>query len=619
MRNKLLCLIVFFVQLGYAQILDDTTKAIYGTHSTNFYYEEAVVFNDSSRQQLDTTLDYHHLYNFTYTDGVPYQDLGALGSPQQEIFPVASKITGVQLGMNTTNRFAYQNDEVRYFDTKSPYSELTYYQNFNKQEYFDAQFSRSATENFNVGFRLTRIGSDNQIGGGGVDNQYVDAYAATMFTSLRALKNHYRLLANFRYYDYQLFESGGAFDDGGTIARESLFFDFVQTNLSNVSSQDRRANYHLYHHLSIDSAGSLQLFHTFDRERRRNIYTSTDQNVNRLELSGLSYNDFFPTVNFDSTGVNDSTSFTVYENKLGLKGTFLDFFYMGYVRYRDYSYKRNIDSSEFLLKEGKEVYVGGALQRSLWKNASLKIRGEVSPEGYVVAQNSLKSSFLDLNFNYVVAPPSALVDSTYNNHFGWSTNFSNMTQLEFKAKAKYRYQSLKAEVYGSYLLDKDYIYFNQAALPTQYDGVISTTKLGVKVQTNLGKFYAIEHALFGATSNEAIVRIPSYFNHLQLSFRTRPRAKHYLLMLGIDLYSRGKYYADAYMPYIQQFYLQDEFELQAYTWADVFVSIKVKNARIFLKIPQVTQGLFGPGYFVSPYYYGQRRVVELGFNWRFFD
>ncbi len=619
MRNKLLYLIIFFTQLGYSQILDDTTKSIYGTHSTDFYYEREVVFNDSTRYQLDTTLDFHHIYNFTYTDGIPYQNLGALGSPQKEIFPTAQKITGVQLGMPNTNRFAYQNDEIRYFDTKSPYSELTYYQNFNKQEYFDAQFSRSATENFNVGFRLTRIGANHQIGGGGPNNEYVDAYAATLFTSLRALNNHYRLLANFKYYDYQLFESGGIFDDGGTISRDSLFFDFMQMNLSNVSSQDRRANYHLYHHLSIDSAGSLQLFHTFDRERRRNIYISTEQNINRLELSGLSYNDFYPAVNFDSTGVMDSTAFTVYENKLGLKGTFLDFFYMGYVKYRNYNYKRNIDSSEFQLNDGKEVYVGGALQRNLWKKASLTLGGEVSADGYVLSQNSLKSTFLDLDFNYVVAPPSALVDTTYNNHFGWNTNFNNTTQIELKAKAKYHYHSLKAQVYGLYLLNKDYIYFNQDVLPTQYNGTISTTKLGVKAQTNIGKFYLIDHAIFGATSNQSIIRMPAYFNHLQLSFRTRPRAKHYLLMLGIDIYSRGKYYADAYMPYIQQFYLQDNFELKAYTWADVFVSIKVKNARIFLKIPQVTQGLFQPGYFVTPYYYGQRRVMELGFNWRFFD
>lgn len=619
MRNKLFYLIVFFVQLGYAQILDDTTKAIYGTHSTDFYYEKEVVFNDSTRHQLDTTLAYHHLYNFTYTDRVPYQDLGALGSPQKTIYPTAHKMTGVQLGMNTTNRFAYQNHEIRYFDTKSPYSELTYYQNLNKQEYFDAQFSRSATENFNVGFRLTRIGSDNQIGGGGSNNQYVDSYAATLFTSLRALKDHYRLLANFKYSDYQLFENGGVFDDAGKVVRDSLFFDFVQSNLTNVSSQDRRANYHLYHHLSIDSVGSLQLFHTFDREKRRNIYTSTDQNIKRLELSGLNYNSFFPAVNFDSLGVNDSTAFTVYENKLGLKGTFLDVFYMGFVKYRNYNYKRNIDSVEYLLNEGKEVYLGGALQRALWKKASLKIGGEVSAEGYVVSENSLKSSFLDIDFNYIIAPPTALVDSTYNNHFGWNTSFDNTTQLEFKAKVKYAFQSLKTEMYGSYLLNKDYIYFNQNILPTQHNGTISTTKLGMKAQVNVGKFYVIEHAIFGTTSDKSIIRIPSYFNHLQLSFRTQPRGKQYLLMFGVDVFSRGKYYADAYMPYIQQFHLQDSFELQAYSWADLFVSIKVKNARIFLKMPQITQGLLGPGYFVSPYYYGQGRVLEIGFNWRFFD
>ena len=618
MKSRLLYLFVFLSQFGFSQILDDTTKAIYGTHSTRYYYEREVIFNDTTVYKLDTTLDYHHLYNFTYTDGVPYQDLGAIGSPIKSIYPTARKTTGVQLGMDNTSRYAFGNEEIKYFDTKSPYSELTYYQNFKKQEFFNAKFSRSASKNFNVGFELTRIGADRQIGARTGNDQYVDAYAANIYTSINALKNHYRLLANFKYFDYQLNENGGVFDDGKT-SRDSLFLDFVQTNLSDISSQDRRANYHLYHHLSVDSTGSLQLFHTLDRERRRNIYSANGLNTKRPELAGLTYNDFFPAVNLDSTTVLDSTIFTVYENKLGLKGTFLDFFYMGYLKYRNYDYKRRLDSTEFQLNQGKEVYVGGALQRPLWEGASLLFSGEASANGYLLSQNTLKSTFLDLEFNYVVSPPSALVDTTFNNHFAWNTNFSNATDVEFKVRAKYKTVTLKTELFASYLLNKDYIYFNQNILPTQYSGAISTTRIGAKVQTNIGKFYVIEHAILGSTSNKAVIRIPSYFNHLQLSFRTQPREKHYLLMLGVDVFSRGKYYADAYMPYIQQFYLQDTFELQAYTWADVFVSIKVKNARIFLKMPHVTKGLFGPGYFVSPYYHGQGRTVELGFNWRFFD
>ena len=58
----------------------------------------------------------------------------------------------------------------------------------------------------------------------------------------------------------------------------------------------------------------------------------------------------------------------------------------------------------------------------------------------------------------------------------------------------------------------------------------------------------------------------------------------------------------------------------AFVVADAFFTMKVRTAQIYFKVPYINQDLGTDGYFATPYYPGQERVIgAIGIKWLFFD
>ena len=619
MRVYLVFICLFLTSVAFSQLLDDSTKQIYGMHSVSYQTENEIITNDTNYKALDSNFYDFHIYNKTFTDLGPRQDLGALGSPSFLMFPRSRNETGVQLGMDYTSFYSFENSDFKYYDTKSPYSELTYFQNFKGQEYFEALFTRSASKNFNFGVQFSRIGANRQIGVNPGDDPFIDTYRASAFTKLKGFNNKYELFANITYYDNEVIESGGVFSESLNNTGDSLFGEFTQVNLLGISSQDRRTNYHLHQSYSIDSLKKLQVFHTYDRQKRRSIYEDTQVGTIRSEIVGGSNAIFYPRVLNDTLNYDDSTFFTTHTNDLGLKGTLSNLFYMAFISHRSINYKRLKDSLRVTLFNGNELYVGGMVKQSFSSGSALVLEGKGSKDGYVSSTNSFTSNRIKANITFLSKPASLLEKSLYNNHFAWTNNFTNQQDLEFRVEYKAQFNDLKLKIGGSFLINNDLIYYDQSAAPMQYNGSINTINTSVKGVYEQGKFRFSNELFISTTSNNDIVRIPLLFNHFQIAYKTTPKNSHYKVLIGTDIWSRSSYYGNAYMPYIQQFYLQDDFLLSSYTWADLFISLDIKNALIFIKMPHVTQNIIKKGYFVTPYYYGAQRVLEIGFNWKFFD
>jgi hypothetical protein len=82
---------------------------------------------------------------------------------------------------------------------------------------------------------------------------------------------------------------------------------------------------------------------------------------------------------------------------------------------------------------------------------------------------------------------------------------------------------------------------------------------------------------------------------------------------------RSSYFADAYMPITQQFHIQNSFEIDQYTVADLFANVRIKRIRLAFKMAHVNQGFGVPGYFQTPGYLGLKRAFSFGVNWPLFD
>jgi hypothetical protein len=73
------------------------------------------------------------------------------------------------------------------------------------------------------------------------------------------------------------------------------------------------------------------------------------------------------------------------------------------------------------------------------------------------------------------------------------------------------------------------------------------------------------------------------------------------------------------MPAVQQFYLQNKQQLDAYLQADVFADFRINRVRLFIKMAHINQGILGAGYYAAPSTPGMGRTFGFGLQWLLFD
>jgi hypothetical protein len=92
------------------------------------------------------------------------------------------------------------------------------------------------------------------------------------------------------------------------------------------------------------------------------------------------------------------------------------------------------------------------------------------------------------------------------------------------------------------------------------------------------------------------------------------------VQMGVDVRFRSSFFADAYQPSLQQFHLQNSFEVQGYPVVDLFLDFRINRTRVLFKYNHLNAGLMAQeGYFVTPDYTGYRSFLDLGISWYLFD
>jgi hypothetical protein len=90
------------------------------------------------------------------------------------------------------------------------------------------------------------------------------------------------------------------------------------------------------------------------------------------------------------------------------------------------------------------------------------------------------------------------------------------------------------------------------------------------------------------------------------------------VQIGFDVSFYSSYYADAYMPALGQYYLQNRKLIGNYPFIDFFFNMKVKHANIFFKSEHVNSGFMG-AYYLAPHIPAPDRSFKVGIRWMFYD
>ena len=207
-------------------------------------------------------------------------------------------------------------------------------------------------------------------------------------------------------------------------------------------------------------------------------------------------------------------------------------------------------------------------------------------------------------------------ETKYNsNHFRWENDYHAATYLTMNLQGQYK--TIHAGIKNTTI--NDYIYFDKEARPAQHDGIVSISEIYGSASTTLWRFQLEGFIAFNYVSNEEVLRLPAFQSRLKVSFAQPVFKRAAILQPSVTVQYFTKYYADAYMPALRTFYLQDEVLVGNYPFIDLALAINVKKADIYVMYSNMFLLSGNYNSFIAPHYPMRDSKIFLGINWRLFN
>ncbi|GAB3956551.1 hypothetical protein GCM10028805_46770 [Spirosoma harenae] len=633
--------------------IDDSTKVIYGPKSTRYVLEDDIFNNREKLYTMDTTMDESHRYTYVQRSQNLYQDLGTLGTPIRPIFLPVPQQLGAQSGYYVFDPYAYQTMGVKYFNTKSPFTDMYLTLGGNNQNILRFDMAQNITQRWNIGFNVQRFTSQKQFGTSGNNDPFkllAQNWAFLLHTNYRSKNDKYILLAHFNNMNHSLDEQGGVLPgqnaDGSVIvynyegnARLRSANNLVTSSqVQGPHGWEIRNDWHAYHQYVLDKG--FQVYHRFDYQTHKNFYQDDTLRLNQndsLLAASNAIRRFYPVIIGDTSRLFQKARFRLLENQIGIKGIAqykgASFNYRAYLRVRNYKQTTLYNTYRTAFNEygtsQLETFLGGWLGYYFPDSLS-RLTAETEfgsgRKGSFRLSGKFESKFLTAGGEYIKVEPTLLQSRFQSKVYNWPDASAGLPPLVNRdywhayGKVNIRYGKLAIEPSLDYYLLKNYVYFDTDGFVRQESSPISMLRPGLGYHLQFGKFLVSGLAYYTVKDGPDVIRIPPLFINTRIQYEFL-YSKVLYIQTGIDLHYKSQYYADAYMPLTQQFHLQNlTNNIEGYVLADLYANLRVNRTRLFVKLTHANQGLTqGPGYFVAPDFLQMRRGFAFGFDWYLFD
>ena len=614
MKRSGLYILLFLAHGINAQILDDTTKLVYGPATTTYIYEDNIKYNDLNFTMVDTAIFNIHRYTTTELSKYLLQDLGVIGTAARSIYNPLPTVIGARSGFYVYEPFFKPPEEFRYYDTKSPYSRIGAAIGGGGRSRVDAGFNRSDSSNFNIGIDYNRIISDKQTSSIGRHDRLTDSEGYDIYLVYFTPKRKYLTLANFSRNKNTVEDQGGIDTSNG----QDYFDEDASVFLEFARSEYLRRNFHFYHQFHVDSA--MQFYQSYDWS-----YSSAKFRDDNLAVDG----DYFNQFNFSTDTTAEENNFVTNTLETGVKGSLGKLFYLGYYKIRGYNFAYGRAESDTLnfrtLKpdtEGIEHYVGGTIRIQL--NRKYKLTGSIdfNFNGNQRLRGDLLAKNFDVRFILQQHAPSYMDQAYLGNHDYWINDFKNIKTLELEGGYAQKVGRSFIRPNIAFSTITDHVYYNKMAVPEQINGTTTFIRPGLDFSISLLRHFYIsgnaDYNIVTGSTTEAFP-MPDLMLNVNIFYHRLLYQDNLELQVGLDNHWKSDYFAPDYQVSSQQYFIQDRFNVPAYLISDIYLNIKLGHAYVFAKYNNLVQAFTGEGYFAAPDYIGKRPLFDFGFYWQFFD
>lgn len=597
--------------------IDDSTRQKYGPNTMYYFFESDMLNAKDEKRRVDTTLHLFQRYLYTDKSGFLTQNLGNQGTAVRNVFIQANPTLGTSLGYTAYMPYAFSAENIRYFNTKSPYSEVDYNLGAGGQTSLNFSFARNVDSLWNFGFELQRMVADKVLTDAAYkqgDQSLLGQWGLVFHTNYRTKNNKYRLLSHVNYFDQGTKDQGGLKLTNGQSELEALKYIDNAAILSNSGSEsnDQFLKLHVYHEF-IGFKG-LQFFQKIDLHSRTVKYRDVDfTNTLAMKFYPKTYINYIKAPDKDS--IYNENNWTEYSHQTGIKGIYRQFTYRTYLRQRYWSVNNPLTSDT---KNRFENYLGLWLHQNFSNNIDFTADGEYLLGSDYRLRANFESPWFQASFQRTSTSPSIANNWVYNTSFRWNNDFNNILFDQLNGSLHLTYKKLYFNPSVTIQRISNFAYFDTLANAKQSSDAIGVFRTGIDLGGHWGKFSWFTKVFANTQTGPDIIRMPNILADVNIALNVQYKKLLYM-QFGIDLHHQSAYFVDAYQPAIQQYHLQDKFQLPGFVQADVYLTMRINRVRLFFKFANVNQGLLTDNYYTAYLHPAMGRSFGYGVRWLLFD
>ena len=612
--------------------LTDSAKVAVDSTSVFYFIGSVDSLKAGHLHYVDTTITTFHQYDLLEKNNRMYNTLSNVGLAScNRVFSLSDKV-GYQMRSEAFGPYMLYNDEVRYYKLMRPFTELQYFMGPSKEQTLGVTFSRKMSPQFTFGADLYLVNAPGRYQNSKSDDKYV------YFTSRYHTKNYrYGILANYLHNKVVVRENGG-------ITADSLFSDNLEKDrkaipvaLTTAQNRVKASGFFVEQYFNLTKPGMRKdstprtlaggsLIYSFLYQRNQLIYSD--------EHGGdtLFYKDF-PAVFDDTLRTYDSAYQQLIRNRfmwssLAYNSDKLSRVFRASfgVNYDHITQTLPYDSAQYI---NNQLIPFGTLSLKLFQRSFLDASAEMVFGGYNSGDLKISGSLLQylgsvkknigqLYFRVVFQnkTPAWYFTHYSSNRFNWQLDLQKERVLLLAGE--YRYHTFRAGVAFRSL--GNYTFFSDSVRPQQAATPGSVTQVYAAGTIPFGSFGVNLRAVYQTTSMPSILHLPQLTGKADVFF------KHWIfkgaahLQTGVQLSYFTSYYADAYMPELRAFYLQDKTQIGNYIYLDLYATMKIKTFRFFLQ----GKNLLGfveknKRYYNTPGYPGFDGGFYFGIAWKLYN
>lgn len=615
------------------------TQYIYTkSDSIKIYYNyiDEFPFDSSYRRLIDTSLANFHLYDNQYDIDNFYITTGQAGHAHKSMKYEPNINPGFYFKDISFEKHILTKYNAKYYSGLKPYTSLFYMHgpgSDKDESYFKAEHNQKLGKTIVTGFDFDFLKAE-----GFYTRQ--EARDANFNGNFRFNTKDFRYGFLVAYYHSRVnvMENGGIVADSLLANKTYSNRKTIDVKISNATNLIKTGGWNFSQYFYFTKQGSeyrknfAKLIHRFEFYRNRSVFEDKNPDYNNIYTSNFTnYTNYV----FDSTvtkNVFNNIAFSTLDKRNKRKFQLEVGVNINYSNISYFTKIKNFEMPEPTSYNFDRLSLNrfGLYDITPYAKFHVNFAGLIiKPEAYFTlgSQNNADYLFggnieklfgdfkIDMSFYSSANEAPWFFKKLYSTNFQWNNDFKKTFYNKAHLHLSYNFFDINAK----YTLVNNFTYLDQNIHPQQSDKAINYLIVDTKLFFNIKYFDVGGYFAYQFVDNKDILRVPDFLGKIFFIYKQPLFQKKLMTHIGFDVVYNTPFYADAYMPSIRSFYLQDEVKTGNYPYINTYIRFQVKNARFFVKVNNVASGLFGYNYFSVPHHPMNDRQFKFGVSWYFHD